>query len=163
MPCRSRSTGRSPSSSWQRWEFWSINSLPNKSSTWPPGPKALRKPAAVPRSSNSKKVLPAEIVSAAVGDMQEWTALALDTAKTRGASFADARVVDLRLRDLSTKNGEVGTLAENESLGLGIRAPANGCWGFASSDVLTRQGAHACAAPAIAIARASAMAKRADA
>ena len=52
--------------------------------------------------------------------MQEWTALALDTAKTRGASFADARVVDLRLRDLSTKNGEVGTLAESESLGLGM-------------------------------------------
>ena len=95
--------------------------------------------------------------------MQEWTALALDTAKTRGASFADARVVDLRLRDLSTKNGEVGTLAESESLGLGIRALANGCWGFASSDVLTREGVQACAAQAVAIARASAMAKRADA
>src|SRR6266566_8637038 len=95
--------------------------------------------------------------------MQEWTALALDTAKTRGASFADARVVDLRLRDLSTKNGEVGTLAESESLGLGIRALANGCWGFASSDMLTREGVQACAAQAVAIARASAMAKRADA
>jgi TldD protein len=117
----------------------------------------------VPRTPNSKKSVPVEIASAAVGDMQEWTALALDTAKIRGASFADARVMDIRLRDLSTKNGEVGTLAENESLGLGIRALANGCWGFASSDVLTREGVQACAALAVAIARASALAKRADA
>jgi TldD protein len=117
----------------------------------------------VPRFANSKKAVLHTIVSGSVGDMQEWTALALDTAKARGASFADARVVDLRLRDLSTKNGEVGTLAENESLGLGIRALADGCWGFAASDVLTREGVQACAAQAVAIARASTMAKRADA
>jgi TldD protein len=94
--------------------------------------------------------------------MQTWAELGIDTAKVRGASFADARVVDLRARDLSTKNGQVGTLAESESLGLGIRALASGCWGFASTDVLTRQGVQACAAQAVAIARASALAKRAD-
>ena len=51
--------------------------------------------------------------------MQEWANLALETARVRGATFADARVVDIRLRDLSTKNGEVGTLSESESLGIG--------------------------------------------
>ena len=95
--------------------------------------------------------------------MQEWANLALETARLRGATFADARVVDIRSRDLSTKNGEVGTLSESESLGLGIRVVAGGSWGFAATDRLTREGVAACAAQAVAIARASALAKRADA
>ncbi len=94
--------------------------------------------------------------------MQDWTNWALDTARVRGASYADARVMDLRQRDLSTKNGEVGTLAEAESLGIGVRVIAEGAWGFASTDRLTREGVQACAAQAVAIARASALAKRHD-
>src|SRR3984957_3969406 len=94
--------------------------------------------------------------------MREWANLALDPACARGATFADARVMDIRLRDLSTKNGEVGNLAENESLGLGLRVVADGCWGFASTDQLTREGVQSCAAYAVAIARASALAKRHD-
>ena len=48
--------------------------------------------------------------------MREWANLALETATVRGASFADARVMDIRQRDLSTKNGQVGNLSESESL-----------------------------------------------
>lgn len=94
--------------------------------------------------------------------MQEWANLALDTAKRRGASYADARVMDIRSRDISTKNGEVGTLSESESIGIGIRVIANGSWGFASTDSLTREGVQACAAEAVAIAKASALAKTED-
>jgi TldD protein len=94
--------------------------------------------------------------------MQEWANLALETARVRGATFADARVMDIRLRDLSTKNGEVGNLSESESLGIGLRVIADGCWGFASTDKLTREGVQACAAYAVAIARASALAKLHD-
>jgi len=94
--------------------------------------------------------------------MQEWANLALETARVRGASFADARVMDIRLRNLSTKNGQVGTLSEQESLGIGVRALADGSWGFASTDRLTHEGVQACAARAVAIARASALAKRHD-
>jgi len=92
--------------------------------------------------------------------MQDWANWALETARVRGATYADARVMDLRQRDLSTKNGEVGTLAETESLGIGVRVVAEGAWGFASTDRLTREGVQACAAQAVAIARASALAKR---
>jgi len=92
--------------------------------------------------------------------MQDLANWAIDTAKVRGASYADARVMDIRLRDISTKNGEVGTLAESESLGIGIRVIAGGAWGFASTDRLTREGVQACAAEAVAIAKASALAKR---
>jgi TldD protein len=94
--------------------------------------------------------------------MQELGGLALDTAKRRGATYADARVMDLRHRDVSTKNGEVGTLSESESLGIGVRVIANGSWGFASTDRLTREGIQACAAEAVAIAKASALAKTED-
>src|SRR5246127_2946345 len=87
---------------------------------------------------------------------------ALDTAKLRGASYGDVRVMHLRQRDLTTKNGHVGTLAQSESFGLGIRVLANGAWGFASTDRLTREGVAACAAQAVSIAKASALAKRGD-
>ncbi|HJY85569.1 MAG TPA: TldD/PmbA family protein [Candidatus Acidoferrales bacterium] len=86
----------------------------------------------------------------------------METARVRGATYADARVMDIRLRDLSTKNGHVATLSETESLGIGIRVIAEGAWGFASTDRLTREGVAACAAQAVAIAKASALAKRHD-
>jgi TldD protein len=94
--------------------------------------------------------------------MYDLATAALDTARVRGASYADVRVMHLRQRDLTTKNGQVGTLAQSESIGLGIRVLANGAWGFASTDRLTRDGVSACAAQAVAIAKASALAKRSD-
>src|SRR5262249_17529539 len=94
--------------------------------------------------------------------MQDFANWALETAKSRGATYADARVMDIRQRDLSTKNGKVGTLAEAESFGIGIRVVAGGSWGFAATDRLTREGIDACAAEAVAIAKASALAKVAD-
>jgi len=94
--------------------------------------------------------------------MQDWAVRAIDTAKRRGASYTDARVMDIRQRDISTKNGEVGTLVESETLGIGIRVIASGAWGFASTDRLTQEGVDACAAEAVAIAKASALAKQSD-
>jgi len=94
--------------------------------------------------------------------MEQWADWALNTAESRGATFADARVMDVRLRDLSTKQGRVGTLAESESLGIGVRVIANGSWGFSATDRMTREGIAACAAHAVAVARASALAKRGD-
>ncbi|MGH9723909.1 MAG: PmbA/TldA family metallopeptidase, partial [Candidatus Acidiferrales bacterium] len=62
--------------------------------------------------------------------MESLALSAIETAKRRGATYVDARVMDIRQRDISTKNGEVGTLAESESLGIGIRVIASGAWGF---------------------------------
>jgi TldD protein len=93
-----------------------------------------------------------------------WNLLvaALDTARLRGAAYADARLMHLRQRDLTTKNGQVGTLAQSESIGIGIRVLARGAWGFASTDRLTSEGVGASAAQAVAIAKASAIAKRGE-
>ena len=92
--------------------------------------------------------------------MWDLATTCLETAKLRGAKYADVRVMHLRQRDLTTKNGQVGTLAQSESIGLGVRVLASGGWGFASTDKLTLDGVSACAAQAVAIAKASALAKR---
>src|SRR5689334_15410372 len=94
--------------------------------------------------------------------MWDLAAISLETARLRGAAYADARIMHLRQRDLTTKNGQVGTLAQSESIGIGVRVLANGAWGFASTDHLTREGIGACAAQAVSIAKASALAKRSD-
>src|ERR1700746_1317827 len=94
--------------------------------------------------------------------MQDWATRAIETARRHASSYADARVMDIRQRDISTKNGEVGTLVESEALAIGIRVIASGAWGFASTDRLTNEGIDSCAAAAVAIAKASALAKHAD-
>src|SRR5499425_262448 len=94
--------------------------------------------------------------------MFDLVSASLETAKLRGAAYADARLMHIRQRDLTTKNGEVGTLTQTESIGIGIRVLASGAWGFASTDRLTREGVASCAAQAVSIAKASALAKRKD-
>jgi TldD protein len=92
--------------------------------------------------------------------MQDVASWALNTASLRGATHADARVVDDRTRALSTKNGKVGNASVSESLGIGIRVIADGAWGFAASDDLSRPAVEAAAARAVEIARASARVKK---
>jgi TldD protein len=88
--------------------------------------------------------------------------LALDAACVRGVTYADARVVAVRNRFLTTKSGRVGQAAESESLGIGVRVIADGAWGFAASADLSRNAVEAAGARAVEIARASARVKRED-
>jgi len=92
--------------------------------------------------------------------MKEFAEWALNVAVLRGASYADARVVDSRSRALATKNGKVAGASDATSLGIGIRVIANGAWGFAASDNLERSAVEDTAARAVAIAKASAKVKQ---
>ena len=92
-------------------------------------------------------------------DIANW---ALNIANQRGASYADARIVDDRSRALATKNGKIGHAADSESLGIGIRVIADGAWGFAASDDLSRAAVETTAARAFDIAKASAQVKQSD-
>ncbi len=92
-------------------------------------------------------------------DLANW---ALDVATVRGATYADTRIVSQRSRALATKNGKVGSASDSESLGYGVRVIADGAWGFAASEDLSRGGAEAAAARAVEIARASAHVKQRD-
>src|SRR5260370_31939755 len=87
---------------------------------------------------------------------------ALEAAMRPGLTYADVRVVEPNDRSLSTKNGRPATVSAGESIGVGIRVLAEGCWGFAATDDLTPFSLQSTAALAISIARASALAKKKD-
>jgi predicted Zn-dependent protease len=53
--------------------------------------------------------------------MKEFATWALDTAVSRGATYAEVRVLDTRQRYISTKNGRTSQVRDSQSLGLGIR------------------------------------------
>jgi TldD protein len=94
--------------------------------------------------------------------MQFATNWALNAATSKGASYADARVVAQRSRALTTKNGKVGSASDSESVGMNVRVLADGAWGFAASDDMSRAAIEATAALAVEIARASARVKEHD-
>ncbi len=94
--------------------------------------------------------------------MKDLGVLAIDAATSQGASYADVRVMDVRQRYLSTKNGETAQVRESESFGLGVRVIVDGAWGFASTDDLSRQGVLAAVLKSIEIAKASGLAKKHD-
>jgi TldD protein len=70
--------------------------------------------------------------------MKQLALEALDSAMHSGVSYADVRVLESRDRELATKNGKPGQISGTESSGLGIRVLADGCWGFAATDDLTK-------------------------
>jgi len=87
--------------------------------------------------------------------MRDLTAVALNTAKRRGASYVDIRIVQLTVDELMVRNGELGEIRQEDSIGFGVRVLVNGAWGFAASANLTKEGIHQTAAKACDIARAS--------
>ena len=94
--------------------------------------------------------------------MKEITARALDTARVRGAHYADVRVVGTRQQFVEVKNGRVSGLADVNTYGLGVRVLVDGAWGFAGSAEVSTAEAERSAAAAVAIARASGRVKERD-
>jgi TldD protein len=92
--------------------------------------------------------------------MEQFAEWALNVASLRGASYADARVVENRSRALATKNGRVAGASDSTSLGIGVRVIADGAWGFAASGNLARNAVEDTAARAVVIAKASAKVKQ---
>ena len=92
--------------------------------------------------------------------MKTLANLALETARTRGATYADVRIIEHREQRIRTKNGAVETLSETEDHGFGVRVVAEGAWGFASSAILSKEAVEQTAALAVEIARASALARK---
>src|SRR5512146_253781 len=94
--------------------------------------------------------------------MKEISGWVLNVCNARGVQYAECRIVDDRQRALATKNGKLGHVSDSESLGIGIRVLADGAWGFAATEDLTRHGVETTAGEAVEIARASAQVKQHD-
>jgi TldD protein len=90
--------------------------------------------------------------------MKQLALQALDSTQRSSISYADVRVAESRDRELATKNRRPGQVSGTESAGLGIRALADGCWGFAATDDLSKSGVES----ATTLARSSGLARTQD-
>lgn len=60
--------------------------------------------------------------------------MVLNTAKLKGASYADVRIGRYMRQYIITREKNVESITNSESYGIGIRVLANGSWGFAATD-----------------------------
>jgi TldD protein len=92
--------------------------------------------------------------------MRELAERALEAATRKDVSYADVRVEEARERHLTTKSGKPGTVSTHDTMGVGIRVVADGCWGFAATDEISPKGLERAANLAIEIARSGVLAKK---
>ena len=91
---------------------------------------------------------------------RELAMLALDAAKSAGASYADARVCRNNSRFIAASQTRIAGLGDNETFGIGIRVLVGGSWGFAATSELTRDEVARTAKQAVAQAKANRVAQR---
>ena len=89
--------------------------------------------------------------------MEELIARALETARLKGARYADVRLLHTLEQSLAVKNGALEGITSSESLGFGVRVLVGQAWGFAASRVLASAEVDHVADLAVQIARASAL------
>ncbi len=63
--------------------------------------------------------------------------VALDAAKSGGASYADVRVSARRQQNVGTRDKIVTGVGDTDTFGLGVRTLVDGAWGFAATSNLT--------------------------
>lgn len=83
--------------------------------------------------------------------------VALNTAKSLGASYADARIGRYLNQFVITREDKVQNVVNTESFGVGIRVIVNGTWGFASTSTVTEKGIQEATNQAVGIAKANAI------
>jgi TldD protein len=86
--------------------------------------------------------------------------VALNAAKSAGASYADVRIGRYLNQYLFTREKQVQNIVSTESLGVGIRVLVDGCWGFAATSRLTDDAIAATARLAADIAKANVLLRK---
>ncbi|MEA2492276.1 MAG: TldD protein [Thermoleophilaceae bacterium] len=74
-------------------------------------------------------------------------------AAAAGGAYADVRFMRQRSEYIATRNGEVDEVQHFEDEGIGVRVRVGGAWGFAATRDISKSGAEAALAKALAIAR----------
>ncbi|MBG6234419.1 TldD protein [Pedobacter sp. CAN_A7] len=87
---------------------------------------------------------------------KELADVALNAARGKGASYADIRIGRYLNQFVATREKRVQGISNTESYGVGIRVLANGCWGFAATNDVTKDGIAKAAEQAVAVAKANA-------
>lgn len=79
--------------------------------------------------------------------------VALNAAKSKGATYADVRIGRYLNQVVATRETRVENISNSESYGLGVRVIANGSWGFAATNNLDNTSIAKAAEAAVAIAK----------
>jgi TldD protein len=108
--------------------------------------------AVLPRLASG--AVPGETLDAAVS--RELSMLALDAARSAGASYADFRMNANRSQALGTRERQITFFNDAETFGFGVRVITNGAWGFAASREVNAEEVVRVARQAVAQARANA-------
>ena len=82
--------------------------------------------------------------------------VALNAAKSKGATYADVRIGRYLQQFVFTREMKVQNITNAESYGVGIRVIANGTWGFSATSDVRPEAIAKCAETAVAIAKANA-------
>jgi len=90
-----------------------------------------------------------------VATKKQLADVALNAAKSRGATYTDVRIGRYLQQFVFTREKQVQNISNAESFGVGIRVIANGTWGFSATNDVTPDGIAKCAQTAVAIAKAN--------
>jgi len=82
--------------------------------------------------------------------------VALNAAKSKGATYADVRIGRYLNQVVATREKRVENISNSESYGLGVRVIANGSWGFAATNNMDDTSIAKAAEAAVAIAKGNA-------
>ena len=84
---------------------------------------------------------------------------AIDAARSAGANYADVRIGRYRNNFIVTREQQIINVVDTDSIGCGVRALVDGTWGFGATRILTADAVAAAAREAVAIAKASRIAR----
>jgi TldD protein len=87
---------------------------------------------------------------------KELADAALNAARSKGATYTDIRIGRYLNQFVATREKRVQGVVNTESYGVGVRVIANGCWGFAATNIVTKEAVAKAAEQAVAVAKANA-------
>ena len=93
-------------------------------------------------------------------DLKVLADVALNTAKSSGAAYADIRINRYENQFVATREKRVINLSNSESYGFGVRVLAHGTWGFAASNVVTKNEIRNVTLKALEIAKANSVLRK---
>ncbi|MBU14731.1 MAG: TldD/PmbA family protein [Gammaproteobacteria bacterium] len=85
----------------------------------------------------------------------ELLSLAMDVARSEGADYADGRVIRTQFEAVGAREQMITQVQSTDSYGINVRALVGGSWGFAATQIFTRDAVANIAREAVAIARAN--------
>ncbi len=90
------------------------------------------------RSSSGLLVPPSDLPPVDDPAIKALMEVALNTARSGGASYADVRVAARRQQNVSTRDRIVQGVSDTDTYGIGVRTLVDGAWGFAATNKVDR-------------------------